>query len=224
MVPVPTALREQLRDRAENIQNNIEVRNKLLETRRISSSTRAEREDERENRREENQENRREKIRDMRLDIFKVRKNALVKQLSISIENLKQIRERIKSRIEKASESGRNMDQAKSALAIADSKITIAINAVESLKEYVPTTSTTVATASTTSTSEVGIDLGKPRQIGDAAIKAVKEAHAALVSVVKAIAHSMGFGNNATTTPSTTTDGNSSATSTATTTATTTTQ
>jgi hypothetical protein len=141
---------------------------------------------------------RREIRRDMRKDIFQIRKEALIKQLNVSIENLKQVRERIVSRIDKATSAGRDMAAAKSALAIADAKIATAISALETLKSYTPPTPTA------SSTDPTSIDLTKPRQIADAALKAVKDAHESLTAVVRAIARAMGLGGTASTTPTTT--------------------
>lgn len=222
---VPKIIRDQLRGgKAENIQNNVELRNKnILENRRVGSSTRpdmrgpllasttrAERKDIRQERREEvgdirregredmrnasTSDDRREIRKDMRIDIFKVRKEAIIKQLTVSLNNLKQIRDRVASRIEKAGSEGRDMTKAKSSLVIADAKIQDAINAVETLKVY-------TAPIPTASSTDTVVDLVKPRQVGETAIKAVKAAHEALVAVVRAIAHAMGLGNNATTTP-----------------------
>jgi hypothetical protein len=223
---VPKIIRDQRRGgKAENIQNNVELRNKnILENRRIGSSTRPdmraplglasttrlERKDIRQDRREEvgdlrregredmknasSTGERREIRKDMRMDIFKVRKDAIIKQLTVSLNNLKQIRDRIASRIEKASSEGRDMTKAKSSLISADAKIQDAINAVEALKAY-------TAPTPTASSTDAVVDLVKPRQVGEAAIKAVKAAHEALVATVRAIAQAMGLGNNASTTP-----------------------
>lgn len=224
--PVPVMIREQLRGKNENIQNNVEIRNKMLENRKLASttrpmlgqgvramasSTRIERKDIRDDRREEVGDIRREgrddmriasttgerrEIRkDMRMDIFKVRKDTVIRQLNVSLNNLKQIRERISSRIDKATSEGRNMTDAKNLLVTADAKITAAIAAVDALKSLTPP-----AITATTST-EVSVDLNKPRQAGGAAIKAIKDANQSLVAVVRAIAHAMGLGNNASTTP-----------------------
>lgn len=219
--PVPAALREQLRNKNENIQNNVEVRNKMLENRRvgtstrpmIASTTRMERKDIRDERREDvmdlrregredirnatNTQERREIRRDMRKDIFEVRKNALLKQLAVSVENLKQVRDRIASRIEKAAATGRDMTAAKSALVTADAKITAALAAIDTFKSYTPP-----APSATSTDQSVGLD--KPRQVADAALKAVKDAHESLTVVVRAIARAMGLGGNASTTPTTT--------------------
>lgn len=138
---------------------------------------------------------RREVRKDMRKDEFKARKDAIVKQLNVTLNNLKQIRARISSRIDKAVLEGRDMTKAKSLLVIADGKITLAEQAVNALVALNPTAS------STTATSTPSVDLGKPREVGDAAIKALQKAHEALVAVVVAIAHSMGLGNASTTPP-----------------------
>ena len=211
-----------LRAKTANIQNNEDARNRLLEleSRRqgsstlprpgikaLASTTRAERQDIRDDRREEVKNireqgredmrnassgpERREIRKDMRKDEFAARKNALVKQLNVTLNNLKQIRERISSRIDKASSEGRDMTEAKKLLITADAKISAAELSVTAVLNFTPTAS---STASTT------IDLNKPRQIGETAIKALKDAHEALVAVVRAIAHAMGLGN-ATTTP-----------------------
>ncbi len=223
--PVPTLLREQLRDRAEVIQNNTEIRNKMLENRKLASTTRQKmpepiramasstrierreigddrRADVMDTRREgrddmrdsSNTIERREIRKDMRMDVFKIRKEALIKQLTVSLNNLKQIRERISSRIDKAAPEGRNMTVAKSLLITADAKITTAISAIQALSSLTPPAVTS------TTTAEVSVDLSKPRQAGETAIKAIKAANESLVAVVRAIAHAMGLGNNASTT------------------------
>ena len=121
---------------------------------------------------------------DIRKDEFTTRKDTLAKQLDISIQNLKQIRERINSRITKAEQDGRDMTEAKRLLVIADTKITLAEQALTTFKAVTPTAS---STASTT------LDMSKPRQVADQAISSSKNAHEALVAVVQAIAHAMGL-------------------------------
>jgi hypothetical protein len=179
---------------------------------------------------------RREAVQKMRKDTFEIRKNALVDQLRSALENLISIRDRIVIRIETAEGTGRNMTEAEAALVIADGKLAgakLAIDALAGLSNPPVATSTATSTASTT----VEVDLTKPRQVGDTAIKAVKEARDALKKVVVAIAQNMGRGNGsgtstttATTTPATnatstaTTTPPTNATTTATSTASTTTQ
>lgn len=139
---------------------------------------------------------RREIRKDMRKNEFQARKNALVKQLNVSLNNLRQIRERIATRIQKASSEGRNMTEAKRLLVIADGKIILAQQAVRAVMDMNPN-----VTASSTATTSLTIDLGKPREIGDVAIKALRQANEALIIVVRAIAHSMGLGNASSTPP-----------------------
>ena len=139
-------------------------------------------------------------IKKMKKDDFESRKKALLNQLNISIENLTAIKTRISDRILKAELEGRNMTDAKSALAIADDKLAKAKTAVDTLTNLqAPTPSSNSGTASSTE-----IDLAKPRQVGDSAIKAVKEARDAYKKVIDTIAKSMGLGNKpASSTPAT---------------------
>jgi hypothetical protein len=150
---------------------------------------------------------------------FQVRKEALVKQLNIAIENLTNIAARLAERITKAEESGRNMTDAKASLTIAQTKLSQAKTAVNALSAYTPTVNST-----TTATTTVQVDIEKARQVGDAAIKAVKDAKEALKKVIQDIAHNMGLGKTGTSTapviPPVT--GTTTATTTATTTDTTT--
>ncbi len=131
--------------------------------------------------------------KEIRKDEFAVRKEALSKQLDIAIQNLKQIRERVNSRITKSEQDGRDMNQAKSLLVVADTKIATAEQALATFKAYTPTASSTATTT---------VEMVRPREIADAAIKANKAAHDALVDVVRAIAHAMGldFGDKETAT------------------------
>ena len=137
--------------------------------------------------------------KEARIDVFNIRKNSLVRQLNIAINNLKQIRDRIESRIEKAELNGRDMTDAKALLVTADAKIVTAEIAINTVANISVGQNTSTNTSSTTI-----VDLERPRQLGNTAIKAVKEARMALRDVVLAIAHSMGLklGSTATTTPS----------------------
>ncbi len=135
----------------------------------------------------------------MRKDTFVIRKNALVKQLNIAIENITNIGARIAERIVKVEGEGRDMTEAEASLVIANEKLAKAKIAVDLLAAYAPATTTASTTA------EISIE--KPRQIGDAAIKAVKEARDAFKKVIQDIAHNMGRGSemrNATSTATTT--------------------
>ena len=127
----------------------------------------------------------------MEIRQFEIRKNALVKELYISLSNLSNISSRIASRITKAESEGRTMTEARTLLTTANNKLAEAKVAVAAFESLAP------ATASST----VEIDLGKPRVVGDAAIKSVKEARDAFQKVVVAIAHAMGLRNASTTNP-----------------------
>ncbi len=175
------------RQKIENrVGNGVEEQNalktKLLEQRASTTQFR-----------KEVKEERKEIRKKSRLDAFKIRQTAMVRQLSLSISNLEQIAGRVADRISKAETSGRDMTQAKNLLTVAREKIAEAKIAVQSVKDYVPPT----VTATTTSDAFVSVDLVKPREVGAEAIKAVKEAKESLVAVVRAIAHAMGLGNTA---------------------------
>lgn len=143
-------------------------------------------------------EERKEVVKRMQKGAFEVRKSALVKQLNMALENLANIRDRIEARISQVESgemaSARSMTEAKAALVVADDKLAKAKIAVDlfASTEYTSGTSTATTTASTT----VEVNLDKPRQMGDAAIKAVKDARDALKKVVQAIAKNMGVGRN----------------------------
>ncbi|GEM_PF-878737 len=126
----------------------------------------------------------------VRKDIYDQQKNHLISQLNQALTNLSQVRGRIAERITKAETNGRDMTNAKALLITADAKLAAAKTAIDTLTNLKPITASTTDTASTTSSS---IDLGKPRQVGAAAIKAIGDAKKALNDVVVAIAHSMGF-------------------------------
>ncbi len=152
-------------------------------------------------------ETRKEIAKKMDVETFEVRKNALVKQLTISLNNLQNIARRIESRIIKAESANRNMTDAKALLIIANDKLAKARIEVAAFQAVSAPTANTSATASTTAE----VDLVKPRQLGDAAIKSVKEAREAFKRVVTTIAHAMGLGNTASTTIKTEAEANESA-------------
>jgi hypothetical protein len=141
---------------------------------------------------------------------FHARMNALLKQLTHAIQNLTDVVTRIESRITKAEASGRNMTEPKALLVTAKQKLEKAkadVLALKNLASSTPSTgtaSTTATSTNTTGSTTPQVDLTKPRQIGDAAIKSVKEARDALQKVVVSIAHNMGLGDKkATSTPPT---------------------
>src|SRR3989344_1085976 len=200
-------LRNAVKERVEDAGNNEAIRNKILD--KVASTTREQRAEIENERRIEAQGTRRENRNDIRnastsedrreirqsmhRDEFEVRKAAVVRQLNLALNNLKQIRERISSRIDKATASGRAMSDAKDLLVIADNKMALAEQDINSVFVVQP-----FPTPAATTTDNV--ELNKPRKVADNAIAAIKTAREALVEVVRAIAHSMGLGN-ATSTP-----------------------
>lgn len=142
---------------------------------------------------------RKEIMQKMHRDAFEIRKNALVKELNLSLENLTNIRSRINDRIVKLEAEGKIMTDAKASLVTADDKLAKAKIAVD----LFASTNFASATASTT----VDVSLDKPRKAGDEAIKAVKEARDSFKKVIEAIVDALGFGkgwDRATTTATTT--------------------
>jgi hypothetical protein len=148
--------------------------------------------------------------KEARVDAFVALQTKLVAEAQRSLANLKDLRARIAARITTAETSGRNMTDAKAALATADQKITAAETAIQALATYTPPSVSTTGSLSASTT----VSLDKPRAIGKAAIQAVNDARKALNQTIVAIAHSMGFklgadghveaGEDATTTATTT--------------------
>jgi len=219
----PPSIREKIRadyearmDAAKtNLKANQDFRTNLLEERqKMASSTEGERADIRDNRIQQVGDIRAEGSAEMKdattsadrheirngtlLSVFAARKDALVKQLQLSLSNLAQIRTRIVSRLEKAEGDGASTTEARALLAVADTKIAVAGDAVAVVAAYTPAASTTAqADASTT------VDLGKPREIGAAAIKAVNDAREALGAIVRELARILKVSLTASTTAST---------------------
>ncbi len=140
----------------------------------------------------------------MEIRSFEIRLAALVKELKVSLTNLDGISTRIDARITKLEGEGKDLTEAKAEFVIAKDKLAKAKIAVATLEAFKIGSTTPATNASTT----VEVELSKPRVIGDAAIKSVKEARDALKKVIQAIAHSQGNKNgmkiNATTTATTT--------------------
>lgn len=174
---------ERIETKDERKENIYDVRNNFADRAQNSTSTYE----------------RKELYREMRKDVFQIRKDSFIRQLNISLNNLKQISERIASRIEKATESGVDMSQATDLLIIADSKTIDAEVAINNL-----ITLSTDDTSTASIDGSLAIDLTKPRELGSHAIQAIKEAHKAFVDVVRAIAHALGANKTATTTVQTT--------------------
>ena len=209
--PTPESIREKLREenkaRLENIKANQDIRNNILEDRRnlaasTSSSTRPlpsarlnapqarySSSSEQFGRVERNDDRYENNGKAMREAVYKIRKENIIRQLTLAINNLEQVRNRISDRIAKVETSGRDMTNAKALLATADSKILLAKNAVKAINDLKAIATST----STTGSSTPIIDLEKPRQLAQGAIQAIKDAQRSLNAVVVAIAHAMGF-------------------------------
>lgn len=176
---VTNKVEQNLDEKRQNMITNKDIRNTTIEARENIKNASTTRE--------------RKEIRtELRRDVFKIELNRLISQLGMSMNNLKQIKARIETRIEKATQTGRDMSKANSLLVIANNKIILAEQAINSLKLLATSTSTNV-------------QLEKPRQIGASAIKAVNDTRKALNDVVVAIAHGMGLKLGITTTSTATT-------------------
>ena len=122
--------------------------------------------------------------KELRIDIFKIQQDNIVRQLNRALDNLKQVRGRIQERITKAEQNGKDMTSTKALLVIADDKIAIASTSVNSFATYKPTDA---------SSTVPNIQLEKPRQVGAAAIASIKVAKDALNDVVVSLAHVLGI-------------------------------
>jgi len=135
--------------------------------------------------------------RELRVDIFIMQQTHIVKQLTQALDNLKQVRGRIESRITKSEQSGRDMTDAKALLVTADAKLAAAQVALDAFTTFSPSATSTVtitasSTASSTATTTIA-KLEKARKVAEDAKKAIKDAKDALENVVDAIAKDMGF-------------------------------
>lgn len=201
----PPGIRPTIKAQINNrIEKNREIRNDILDKRQdikdMRASTTEMRKDIKMERREDikdlhasttemfkrNKEIRKEIAKRMEQRMFEIRKNALLKELNLSLTNLTNISLRIDSRITKAESEGRVLTDAKALLVTANEKLVKAKADVLAFQAL--TATTTTVTASTT----VEVELIKPRKLGDTAIKSVKDARDAFQKVVVAIAHAMG--------------------------------
>lgn len=199
----------QLKANIENrFEKNREVRNTRLEEKKnlIASTSMIRREAKEEIRDirasstmmfKEKRDERREIKKEMKVDVFAIRKDALIRELTVTLNNLLRIRNKTVDLMTRAESNGRDMTKAKAQLVIADDKLAKARIAVDALKAL-------QAPATSTASTTTNINLDKPRKVGDDAIKAVKKARDALKKVTEAIAQSMGRGDerrSATSTP-----------------------
>ena len=111
-----------------------------------------------------------------RKDVAITQKDMLVQRLTVVLDSLTKAKASIGTYIEKRVADGKPIGNAKALLATASTKIETARKAVTAVVAWKPD-------AKTSSSTE--ISLAKPRATADAAIKAVKEARAAIDAVVK---------------------------------------
>jgi hypothetical protein len=170
--------------RIQNIKNNNDDRRELRNERRsISSTTREDIRDIRKEGREDirnasSTEDRKDIRREMRLDILKTRQEGIVKQMTLSIENLKQIRNRIATRIDKIASSSKDVTEPKKLLVEADKKIANAEVSLKLFSDY----QFTAPNASTTNASSTS--MGRPVKLSQDTHKAIQDAKHALQKVV----------------------------------------
>ncbi len=131
---------------------------------------------------------RKEVMKKMEMKVFEIRKNALVHELTIALKNLETASARIESRITKAEGEGKDMAASRALLVTAQASLAKAKTEVAAFEALSITTPGTGASASTTAE----VELTRPRALGDAAIKSVKEARDAMKKVVESIAKALG--------------------------------
>jgi len=193
---VEQKIEDGVESRLQNVRANQDIRNAVVQKRvNLATTTRKEVRDIRDESRGEMKNastslQKREIRNELRKDMFKIELERVIGQISLSLENLKQVRGRIESRIQKATEAGRDMTRAKELLVIANEKIVLAEKSIESLKSLEVDA---IMTGTTTASTTTNIKLEKPRKLGEDAIKAVKVARNALNDVVVAIAKNMGL-------------------------------
>lgn len=149
----------------------------------------------------------REVQKTMAIEMLKEKRDNLGKNLEVALKNLVELRKRVVSRMEKDRNEGKDLTKVKELLVIADSKISLAKQAVEAVKSYKPENSVQVSTSTTncvainnTSDSnnssstqrclpyEKNVNLDTIRALVYKAQQAIKDAHKALTEVVVAIA------------------------------------
>lgn len=118
----------------------------------------------------------------MRENVFKIRRDAIVKQFNISISNLKNIASRIQTRIDKIRAEGKDVSASIALLATANIKLTKAQADVAVVANMLPPMTTNAS-----STGE--IDLAKPRLAAETAQKSIQDAREAIRKTVLSLPH-----------------------------------
>jgi hypothetical protein len=167
-------------DRGKTVDERADVRqDRKAEVVDIRASSTAELKDERGDR-----DARQDTRKQMRADIFGARRDAIVDQLTISLNNLTDIKSRIDTRIAKLKTDGKDVASAERLLITAVADLAEAKTNIDALA--------TVTTPTIDASSTAEVDLTKPRAAADTATKSIRDAREALRQVVEAIAHSMG--------------------------------
>ncbi len=200
-------LQKETEQRKLNIETNQEYRKNIIEDRNnLASSTHAEVKIIRTESRTEiklasTTKDKRSIKNNMRLSIFALEQQKKSHNLDTAISNLKQIRDRIKTRISKEETAGKNLSTASSLLIIADQKIEISQTKLQAFKDYTPDiTIDNNSSTETSGTSTKVVSLIKARQEVDSVRDAIRDAHKSLVDVVISIANSMNIKNRNTST------------------------
>lgn len=124
----------------------------------------------------ERKEERKEIRQTARKDVALAEKDALVKRLTLALENLVKAKTSISSIIDKRVADGKAVGDAKKLLETASTKIELAKKAVLAIVAWKPDTK---------SASSTEISLTKPRETANAAIKATQEARKAIDVVIR---------------------------------------
>ena len=137
--------------------------------------------------------------RPMDFGIFRQKKENAAKQFEVAVNNLKNLRERIGSRIEKEAQLGKDMTKAKQLLATADSKLAQLKNAMDALKAFAPASSTPTSaningtpSESNTAQAPTNANLDAARSLIQNVQKSIRESQKALNDTIIEIAHVMG--------------------------------
>ncbi|MFA6295284.1 MAG: hypothetical protein WC666_02570 [Candidatus Paceibacterota bacterium] len=196
---VRNTIRTDIENRVQNSKANDEARKNLIDERLgIASTSRNMIKDVRVEARGDikmasSTQARQEIRKEMRRDIFDITRQKMVQQLELSMQNLKQVRDRVDSRIKKEKQNGKDMSKAITALVTADAKISAVKTAIQNFKDFNPKTLTTASsTTQTAGTPGQSVNLDSARQMMSLVQSAIKDAHRSLTDVVVAIAHAMG--------------------------------
>lgn len=195
--PTPLKIQEQIRAKVSNVAENQGIRNKILEQNKLEPNKQKnilekdkiekklleqKRNDDRPAttsgiRRDDDKNNPRIMVQ----KTLKERKENIAKQFNVALQNLIELRKRIGSRIEKDKLNNKDLSSVSEYLKVADTKIAATKEALNKLREYSPTETTTGMSSTT-------VNLDQVKNLIENVQKSIKEAHKALVDVITAIA------------------------------------